>query len=94
MTSKPRANYSTDAISGMPSAEIYRQILTTAPAHVRESGGRTGFAFSERHLQCVWMDANLRPTSLTTRDGEALSVVDPGRWNLEAGPDFLDAEIS
>jgi hypothetical protein len=51
------------------------------------------FAFSERHLQCVWYDPALRPAQLTTSEGEAVTVEDPGIWNLEAGPDFLGAAL-
>ncbi|TAN38873.1 MAG: DUF2851 family protein [Verrucomicrobia bacterium] len=49
--------------------------------------------FSERHLQCVWFDAELRPPNLVTAQGEAIEVESPGVWNLEAGPDFLGAAL-
>jgi hypothetical protein len=39
------------------------------------------------------MDEALRPPILTSMDGRTVSVLNPGRWNLEAGPDFLDAII-
>jgi len=59
---------------------------------VREASGRyRGFAYTERHLHCVWFDARLRPPVLRTREGEVVEVEDPGVWNLEAGPDFLGA---
>ena len=45
----------------------------------------------ERLLQCVWFDPALRPAHLRTHDGERVTVEHPGRWNLEAGPDFLGA---
>lgn len=48
---------------------------------------------SERHLQCVWFDDAIRPSSLTTTSGECVRVISPGRWNAEAGPDFLDAVL-
>lgn len=51
------------------------------------------FRWSERHLQCLWFDEQYRPPELTISSGETVSVIDPGRWNLEAGPDFLDAQI-
>ena len=54
---------------------------------------RIGNQWSERHLQCVWYNAKLRPSELTTTDGEPVQVVSSGRWNLEAGPDFLDAAL-
>jgi len=88
-----RANYNPGSIPGMPSTDAYRELLMGPGACVREAPQRKAFTFSERHLQCVWADARLRPNALTTRDGETLSVVEPGRWNLEAGPDFLDAVL-
>ena len=48
---------------------------------------------SERHVQAIWYDAALRPANLRTADGAPIRVVDPGRWNLEAGPDFRDAVL-
>jgi len=49
--------------------------------------------WTERHLQCVWYDDRLRPVELRTSEGERVEVVQPGSWNLEAGPDFLGAEL-
>ncbi len=62
---------------------------------VREPSARyhAGFHWTERHLQCVWFDERLRPARLVTSDGEVIVVESPGRWNLEAGPDFLDATL-
>ena len=48
---------------------------------------------SERHLQCTWFDARYRPSRLLTDEGEPVQVLSPGLWNLESGPDFLDAEL-
>ena len=48
---------------------------------------------TERHVQAIWYDASLRPRRLLTRRGEAVSVVSPGEWNLEAGPDFRRAVL-
>ena len=48
---------------------------------------------SERHVQALWYDGGLRPEELRTVDGLPIRVVDPGVWNLEAGPDFRDAVI-
>ena len=48
--------------------------------------------FTERHLQCVWYSDRLRP-AIVTDGGEAVEVESCGRWNLEAGPDFLDAVL-
>jgi hypothetical protein len=63
-------------------------------ATVRESAEPDrDFNYSERHLQCVWYDDSLRPRLLFTAAGEEAIVENPGHWNLEAGPDFLDAVL-
>lgn len=51
------------------------------------------FPYRERHLQCLWTDPRLRPAKLCTTDGEPIEVEYPGDWNLEAGPDFLNAVL-
>ena len=43
---------------------------------------------SERLVQAIWYDGALRPAGLRAADGAPVRVVYPGRWNLEAGPDF------
>ena len=48
---------------------------------------------SERHVQAIWYDGALRPADLRVAEGAPVRVVDPGRWNLEAGPDFRDAVL-
>lgn len=55
---------------------------------MHESAGRY-FPYSERHLQALWYDDSLRPGNLKTSRGEPVTVEHAGRWNLEAGPDFL-----
>jgi len=78
--------------NGFPRSASYRHL--TAPAgKVRERGQDDVFPYSERHLQCVWFDAAYRPTALRSAQGEDVVVESPGRWNLEAGPDFLDAAL-
>jgi len=73
-------------------ADAYRRGLA-ARGCLREAQGYRGFSCSERHLQCIWFDASLRPANLMTQAGEPVTVISPGRWNLEAGPDFLDAVL-
>lgn len=51
-----------------------------------------GTWWSERHLQCLWLDSRLRPRLYTT-GGAPIEVLDPGVWNGTAGPDFRDAVI-
>lgn len=47
---------------------------------------------TERHLQCVWYSDRLRP-EIVTDAGESVAIESCGRWNLEAGPDFIDAVL-
>lgn len=57
---------------------------------------RGGIAFEpvgERYVQAVWYDPQFRPAKLRTQRGELVEVLDPGEWNLEAGPDFLRAVV-
>jgi hypothetical protein len=79
-----------------PRSAFYRGLRSGAlPGTVREPGEPdTAFPWSERHLQCIWFDAALRPADLRSARGEPIAVEHPGRWNLEAGPDFLDATLT
>lgn len=52
-----------------------------------------GEPLTERHVQAVWFDGELRPAAMSTGDGETVTVVHPGEWNLEAGPDFKGAVL-
>lgn len=64
------------------------------PLTARENLSPDSTRISERHIQCIWSDNRLRPANLVSSDGDPVQIIDPGRWNLEAGPDFLDAVIS
>ena len=48
---------------------------------------------SERHVQALWYDGTLRPEDLRTLAGAPVRIIDPGAWNLEAGPDFRNAVV-
>lgn len=49
---------------------------------------------TENLLQFIWQHRLYAPNKLLkTMDGETLTVVHPGRFNLHAGPDFLEAKI-
>lgn len=75
-----------------PRAAVYPGI--PAAGHLRERPPlRPEQNFTERHLQCVWADADLRPPALLTALGERVEVESPGIWNLEAGPDFMGAAL-
>jgi len=79
-----------------PCAEDYANILARhmcSVAHEPSARYRTAFHWSERHLQCLWFDSRYRPKGFTLAGGEALTVLDPGEWNVEAGPDFINATL-
>ena len=48
---------------------------------------------TERHVQALWYDGALRPKNLRTTAGVPVRVIDPGTWNVEAGPDFHHAVL-
>jgi len=48
---------------------------------------------TERHVQAIWYDRDLRPVQLFTRDGLPVRVVHPGEWNQTSGPDFRGAVL-
>jgi hypothetical protein len=47
----------------------------------------------ERLLQCVWFDQLVKADRLVTASGKRVEVLEPGRWNTGAGPDFLGARL-
>ena len=73
-----------------PRATVYRKLIS--PGEVRETAGHY-FPYTERHLHALWFDDRLRPENLKTSRGEPVTVESPGRWNLEAGPDFSGAVL-
>jgi len=73
-----------------PGAADYRRL--SSGDEVRETSGRY-FPYTERHLHALWFDDSLRPKELKTSRGEPVVIENPGRWNLEAGPDFLGAVL-
>ncbi len=73
-----------------PKAAVYRKLLF--PGEVCETVARY-FPYTERHLHALWFDDRIRPRNLKTSRGEPVTVENPGRWNLEAGPDFSGAVL-
>lgn len=71
-----------------PKAELLRG-GQPSPCGVCEPPPVPPLAFCERHLQCIWADARLRPPLLQTVDGEAVRIESAGEWNTGPGPDFL-----
>ena len=79
-----------------PCAERYAQLLNTPPhtaLHEQRMQYDADFHWTERHLQCIWFDRRYRPVSFPLPNNEVLTVLDPGEWNLEAGPDFIHATV-
>jgi len=89
--------YSITRLSDELGAELYRHLHPdpqpsakfTQPNRVCEVGG--SFEFSEKHIQALWYDPTFRPRDLKTTEDVGIEVIHPGIWNLEEGPDFLDA---
>lgn len=50
-------------------------------------------ATPEKLVSCLWFDQRWRPPVLRTLDDRTFVVHSPGRWNRQAGPDFLQAVI-
>lgn len=48
----------------------------------------------EKLMQYVWQHRLWRQNDMRTVDGRRLQVIDPGRLNNDAGPDFFNAKIS
>lgn len=65
-----------------------------APAILRDADSNyVPIPISERLVQCIWYDQRVQTQGLLTTDGQAVRVVFPGWWNLEAGPDFRHATV-
>ncbi len=47
----------------------------------------------ERLMQYVWQHRLLLSTDMVTVDGRKVTVIDPGRLNTDAGPDFFNAKV-
>ena len=80
----------------LPFAGQYRQLLGVMGQNQCKDPRRlytAVFPWTERHLQCIWFDSRLRPPAFTLENGERVTILNPGEWNLEAGPDFLHATL-
>jgi Protein of unknown function (DUF2851) len=49
--------------------------------------------FNEDLLQFIWRYKLLKPVPLITRSGNEITILKPGEINLDAGPDFFNAQI-
>ncbi|MEY2830108.1 MAG: hypothetical protein RIQ33_1966, partial [Bacteroidota bacterium] len=48
---------------------------------------------TESFLHYIWKHKLFNPSSLITTDGEAITILNVGTHNHNAGPDFLQAKI-
>lgn len=77
-----------------PYAEAYAKLGSPAQrVQERGEGYQAHFHWSERHLQCLWFDSRYRPPVFHLANSETVTVLDPGQWNLESGPDFLNVTL-
>jgi len=71
---------------------LYKTAVNPGPS--LDANRRAGFPpGTERHLKCVWFAPEFRPAELRAEGGETVIIENPGRWNLEKGPDFLNAAL-
>ncbi|GAX59257.1 lipoprotein [Candidatus Scalindua japonica] len=52
-----------------------------------------GKKVKEQLVNCIWSEQLIKKDNLFTTDGLRVEIISSGIWNLEAGPDFKDAEI-
>jgi hypothetical protein len=80
-----------------PYASAYAEWMRGGPERLQERQegyhAGVGFHWSERHLQCLWFDGRYRPVLFRLPKSETMTVLDPGTWNCEAGPDFINATL-
>ncbi|MBA2728815.1 MAG: DUF2851 family protein [Parachlamydiaceae bacterium] len=69
----------------------YRRLIENPIDAVAEKKHAYHF-LTERHIQALWMEQKY-VKNLTSSEGEAIEVISPGIWNIEAGPDFRKAHI-
>lgn len=48
---------------------------------------------NESLFQFIWQYSLYQPQRLLTTDGEAVTIINPGKKNTNAGPDFLEAKV-
>ncbi len=76
---------------GIVLRNCYSEILN--PLAIQACEKKQSYAFvTERHIQAIWFEQKYFK-DLKTSTGEAIHVISPGIWNLEAGPDFKKAHI-
>ncbi len=71
-------------------APVYRELAASMVREQSPPAARPGIR--ERLVRCIWFDQEFDEV-LRTEAGEKLTVLSPGWWNLESGPDFKHAAI-
>jgi len=62
--------------------------------NIKEMQGLYGpFILTERVVQKIWLRQDFATQGLVTVSGKSIHVKDPGRWNLQEGPDFKEARL-
>lgn len=51
------------------------------------------YSFPEKLLQKIWLRGDFDRANALTTAGRRVQVIQPGRWNLLGGPDFLGARL-
>src|SRR5215470_3866531 len=79
----------------LQTATPWQALYTPVPvcAWVAEAPASWHRTIPEKLVRCLWFDQRWRPSPLRTLDGREILVHSPGRWNLQAGPDFHQASI-
>lgn len=73
--------------------DLYERWRAGSPIRVALREGRPNDPPPERLLQQIWRHQRLRRDALRTLDGQSVTVLHPGFWNREAGPDFRQAVV-
>ena len=85
--------HSSDSNNPRSLADLFFYGLEDRLLEVRVFEPRRLSAIPESLVQSIWKSQNFGKTDLRTTKGETLEIVSPGRFNTDAGPDFLDARI-
>lgn len=51
----------------------------------------SSYSVPESVLQYIWFNGDFNHRGLRTESGKSVAVLNPGRWNHNEGPDFLEA---
>ncbi|SCA63191.1 hypothetical protein SCG7086_AL_00260 [Chlamydiales bacterium SCGC AG-110-P3] len=69
----------------------YSSLVDDTPNRLSEEKSHYSL-ITERHIQAVWLEQKYF-RALKTTNNEPITVISPGIWNSEAGPDFLKAHL-